>query len=102
VPSVSRLESWGLWLALAVLLALGLAFGIALVPKGQAPSAEVDDGPGNPDQRYGAEQAVEAWHGGRWYPAHVHSAGAGRYFITYDGYSISWNEWVTARRLRRR
>ena len=102
MTSPSRLESWGLFLALGVLLTLGVTFGVAMMPRGQAPSADADDGPGAPGQSYGAEQAVEAWHGGRWYPAHVHSASAGRYFITYDDFSISWHEWVTARRLRRR
>jgi hypothetical protein len=98
----SRFESWALAASLAVLVALGLAFGLAIMPRHRAPSGEADDGPGNPGQRYRAEQAVEAWHDGQWYPAHVHSASAGRYFITYDGFSISWNEWVTARRLRKR
>ncbi len=101
-PKVSRLEAVGLVLALAVLLALGLSFGIAMMPKGQAPSPAADDGPGNPSVTYRAEEPVDAWHAGHWYPAHVHSASAGRYFVTYDGFSISWNEWVTARRLRPR
>jgi hypothetical protein len=98
----SRFESWALVLALAVLLAFAIAFGVALVPKGQVPRKEADDGPGSPGLAYRAEQPVQAWHGGRWYPAHVHSVSAGRYFITYDDFSISWNEWVTARRLRAR
>jgi hypothetical protein len=99
---MSRLEATGLFLSLAILLALGLSFAIAMLPKGQAPSPTADDGPGDPSLAYRAEQPVDAWHAGRWYPAHVHSASAGRYFVTYDGFSISWNEWVTARRLRPR
>jgi hypothetical protein len=99
-PRVTRLEVAALLLSLAILLALGLSFSIALIPKQGAPSSAADEGPGNPNATYRAEQAVQAWHAGQWYPAHVHSASAGRYFITYDGFSISWHEWVTARRLR--
>jgi hypothetical protein len=101
-PKISRLETAALLVSVAILLALGLSFGIAVMPKGQAPSPTADDGPGNPAIVYRAEQAVDAWHAGRFYPAHVHSASAGRYFVTYDDFSISWNEWVTARRLRPR
>jgi hypothetical protein len=100
-PRVSRLEAAALVVACAVLLAIGLSFAVALVPRG-TPSDTADDGPGNPALTYRAEQPVEAWHAGRWYPAHVHSAAAARYFITYDDFSISWHEWVTARRLRPR
>ena len=99
--ATSRLEVWGVVLALVVLAAFGVTFGLTLVPR-PAPSDVADEGPGDPRSRYRAEQAVEAWHDGRWYPAHVHSASADRYFITYDDFSISWHEWVTARRLRGR
>ena len=101
-PRLSRFETWGLLVSVALLLALGIAGIVAIMPKTDAPSTEADDGPGNPSATYRAEQAVEAWHAGRWYPAHVHSADAARYFITYDDFSISWHEWVTARRLRKR
>jgi hypothetical protein len=99
--STSRLEIWGVVLALGVLGAFGLTFGLTLVPH-PAPSDVADDGPGDPRGRYQAKQAVQAWHAGSWYPAHVHSVSGERYFITYDDFSISWHEWVTARRLRRR
>jgi hypothetical protein len=95
---VSRLEAWGLVLALGVLAAFGVAFGAAVL--GRPPSAADNDGPGNVNQRYRAGQAVEAWHEGRWYPAHVQSVSGGRYFITYDGFSVSWNEWVGPQGLR--
>jgi hypothetical protein len=100
-PRVSRLEAWGLLASLAVLSAIGITGIVALRPRAE-PSPAADDGPGNPTTRYGAGEPVDAWHSGRWYPAHVHSASAGRYFITYDDFSISWHEWVTARRLRQR
>jgi len=101
-PRLSRLETWGLFASLAVLLALGAALVVPMLPKAEAPAGDADDGPGSPSATYRAEQAVDAWHDGRWYPAHVHSANAGRYFITYDDFSISWHEWVGARRLRKR
>jgi hypothetical protein len=94
----ARLEAWGLILALGVLVAFGVAFGAAVFLRPPPPADE--DGPGNPGHRYRAAQAVEAWHDGRWYPAHVHSVSDGRYFITYDGFSVSWNEWVGPQRLR--
>ena len=96
----SRLEAWGLVVAVCLLLAFGTAFGVAVLRR--PPAETADDGPGDPNRSYHADQAVDAWHDGSWYPAHVHAAGARRYFITYDGFSISWNEWVTARRLRKR
>jgi len=96
-----RVEMWGVVLALAVLVAFGVAFGISLVPRA-TPSESADDGPGDPRATYEAEQGVNAWHAGRWYPAHVHSVAGDRYFITYDDFSISWHEWVTSRPLRRR
>jgi hypothetical protein len=96
----SRLEAWGLVVAVCLLLAFGAAFGVAVLRR--PPAETADDGPGDPNRSYHADQAVDAWHDGSWYPAHVHAAGARRYFITYDGFSISWNEWVTARRLRKR
>jgi hypothetical protein len=102
VPRASHLEAWGLFLALGVLLALGVALGVARLSRGPSISSEADAGPGNPSVAYRAEEAVDAWHAGRWYPARVHSVSADRYFITYDDFSISWHEWVTAHRLRKR
>jgi hypothetical protein len=97
----SRLEVLGIVLALAVLATFGVTFGLALLPR-ESGTEGVDDGPGDPRRVYGAEQGVEAFHAGRWYPAHVHSASDGRYFITYDDFSTSWHEWVGPRRLRAR
>jgi hypothetical protein len=87
--------------SLAVISVLAVGGIVAILPKA-ASSPDADDGPGNPTATYRAEQPVDAWHAGRWYPAQVHSAAGGRYFITYDGFSVSWHEWVTARRLRKR
>jgi hypothetical protein len=99
---VTRLEAAALLLACAVLVAIGASFAFALIPRNGVPSPAADDGPSDPTASYRPEQPVEAWHAGRWYPAHVHSAASARYFITYDDFSVSWHEWVTARRLRPR
>ena len=37
---------------------------------------------------------------GKWYPASVLAARAGRYKIHYDGYDNSWDEWVGGDRIR--
>jgi len=100
-PRISRLEVWGLLASLVLIAGLAVTGILAILPKA-APSPDADDGPGNPTATYRAEQPVDAWHAGRWYPAHVHSAASGRYFITYDDFSVSWHEWVTAKRLRKR
>jgi hypothetical protein len=99
---VTRVEKWGLLFAVAILIALGLALGVSLFPSSVTPWAESADGPGNPSLVYSANQPVQAWHDDRWYPARIHSASNDRYFITYDNFSTSWHEWVTARRLRAR
>lgn len=39
------------------------------------------------------------WHGS-WYPAHILKTQGDRYYIHYDGYSDSWNEWVGPSRIR--
>ena len=96
-----RWEVVGLGLALAVLGIFAATVGVAFVSRPAALEV-ADDGPGDARATYGAGQAVFAWHDGRWYPAHVHSTTEERYFITYDDFSISWHEWVTARRLRPR
>lgn len=44
--------------------------------------------------------AVEVNWKGSWYPAHVISVRRNRWKVHYDGYSDSWDEWVTARRIR--
>lgn len=100
----SRSDRFTLWLAGGALLVLAVfvaAFALAY-SRQEPPPDLADNGPGNPNSVYRAEQPVEIWHATRWYPGRIHAVGSGRYFITYDGFSISWNEWVTARRLRPR
>ncbi|MBI2392223.1 MAG: hypothetical protein HYV09_21730 [Deltaproteobacteria bacterium] len=46
----------------------------------------------------GAPVSVE-WKGS-WYPATILSIENGRYFVHYDGYDNSWDEWVGPERVR--
>jgi hypothetical protein len=50
--------------------------------------------------KWKAGDRVEALSYGAWYPATVLEAGAGRWKVTYDGYSSGSDEWVTAEKLR--
>jgi len=45
-------------------------------------------------------EAVEIESNGSWYPGKVLKVDGERYFITYDGWAESWNEWVGTDRLR--
>lgn len=47
-----------------------------------------------------AGEHVEAEWNGRWFPAQIRKAEAGRYLISYDGYDSSWDEWVAPARIR--
>jgi hypothetical protein len=45
-------------------------------------------------------EAVEIQSTGSWYPGKILKVDGDKYFITYDGWDESWNEWVTIDRLR--
>jgi hypothetical protein len=51
---------------------------------------------------YSVGASVSVLWKGSWYPAQILQAQSGRYYITYDGYGSSWNEWVGADRVRSR
>lgn len=44
--------------------------------------------------------AVEIESAGSWYPGKVLQVEEGRFFVAYDGWSETFNEWVTKDRLR--
>jgi len=44
--------------------------------------------------------AVQVKWKGKWYDAHVVKMSGNKYFIHYDGYSNSWDEWVGPNRIR--
>ena len=48
-----------------------------------------------------ANDQVEIEYGGAWYPGQIKEAKDGKYFISYDGYDSSWDEWVESSRLRK-
>lgn len=67
---------------------------VVQAPAVQAPAAAVAG-------TYAAGDAVQIeWHGS-WFPGRILEVAGGRYKITYDGYSASWDEWVESPRLRR-
>jgi hypothetical protein len=87
--------------ALLVIVGVMLSFGFALLMPAPQRVASPERGPGRTDDHYEAGQPVEIWHKDRWLPGKIQAVGDGRYFVFYDGFSVSWNEWVTAARLRR-
>jgi hypothetical protein len=57
---------------------------------------------GDPKATYVKGEAVDVLWGSLWYAGTIKKAEGSRYFIGYDGYSSTWDEWVTAKRLRKR
>ncbi len=55
---------------------------------------------GNIAQAYQAGDKVDIEWSGAWYPGRVKEAKDGKYFIAYEGYDSSWDEWVGTERLR--
>ncbi|MBX3162847.1 MAG: hypothetical protein KF900_00040 [Bacteroidetes bacterium] len=45
-------------------------------------------------------EKVQVEHNGSWYDAKILEVKNDRYYIKYEGWSDSWNEWVTQERLR--
>lgn len=54
------------------------------------------------EQGWAVGEALEVEWKGRWYPATIRSRDGDRYRIHYTGYADSWDEWVTAPRMRRK
>ncbi len=46
-------------------------------------------------------QSVRILWKGRWYSGKILDVNGDNYFITYDGYDSSWNEWVESARVSR-
>ena len=100
---VSRGSGW-LWFgAVAVgIFALGTTAYVARRSSSAQPTAVEEAGPGNTKTRYQAGQGVDVYYAATWYPGRVLQVQGDRYEISYDGWSATWNEWVTASRLRAR
>lgn len=54
-----------------------------------------------PGGRFRVGDAVSVEWRGKWYPCHVLRVDGARFFIHYDGYDSSWDEWVTEARIRK-
>lgn len=98
--------TWLVPVALLGALALVGVAATALLSRGGAPgygAAAGAEGPGDASGQYSAGEAVDVYWGTSWWPGTIKAAlGGGRYRIGYDGWSSSWDEDVTPRRLRRR
>lgn len=49
---------------------------------------------------FDAGDKVEIDYGGSWYPGQVKEVKDGQFFVGYEGYDSSWDEWVESARLR--
>jgi glucose/arabinose dehydrogenase len=101
------------WLVVAAVV-LAVVLGAAL-SKRAAPSASTEqgaapsgvsagaDGPGDATTVYTEGQSVDIYWGSSWWPGTIKRKNDNAtYRITYTGWSSSWDEDVTARRLRPR
>jgi hypothetical protein len=62
-----------------------------------------DAGPPAPKKAaYAAGAKVAVLWQGKWWPASVLSVKADKYLIHYDGWSSTWDEWVTTARMKQR
>lgn len=89
-----------------VVIGLAVAAGIGTLSFAFGPRREVSDtGPGDLNATYLAGERVLVFYDGTFYPGRilaVHGDGRERtYHVRYDGFSTSWNEWVTGRRLKK-
>lgn len=53
-----------------------------------------------PSMAQKVNDAVEIQSSGSWYPGKILKVDGDKYFITYEGWDESWNEWVGKDRLR--
>ena len=100
-----------LWMVPIVVAALGLLSSVVMLLTMRAPlpsaatpgGASSAEGPGDASLSYRAGEAVDVYWGSSWWPGTIKQVNAGgSYRIGYDGWSSSWDEDVSARRLRRR
>jgi hypothetical protein len=98
-------------LGFAVILFAGIAFfallsagrqGAVSTPSDAAPDAAPEADAGDPNATYAAGDAVDIFWGSSWWPGSIKRKDGKRYRIGYQGYGESWDEWVTATRLRPR
>lgn len=51
---------------------------------------------------YEVGEAVMVKWKSKWWPAHILKAKADRWYIHYDGYRSSWDEWVESKRIKKK
>ena len=88
------------FLAVSLLVVAALSFAVSHSGSRPEVTPTPELGPGSRGTHYRAGQAVEIWQNDRWLPGKIQAVGDGRYFVFYDGFSVSWNEWVGPARLR--
>lgn len=64
--------------------------------------ADEDPSEDDPEVLFPVGSLVEVSYGGSWYKARVLATEKGTYYITYEGYASSWDEWVDPSRIRSR
>jgi hypothetical protein len=105
-PAAPAGRTWLLPVAVLGAIAIVGAAATALLTRGGEPGYGVSagaDGPRDPSGSYSAGEAVDVYWSTSWWPGTIKTVlGSGRYRIGYDGWSSSWDEDVTPRRLRRR
>jgi hypothetical protein len=85
-----------------VVVGLAIAVGIAVTSFAFGPRGDPSDtGPGDPVASYVAGERVLVFYDGKFYPGRVLSVKERSYQVRYEGFSTSWNEWVTGRRLKK-
>ncbi len=75
----------------------GMVEAKAVAPVAAAPAA-APSGPGG----FSVGETVEALWSGSWYDAKILKKKPGQYFITYPGYSSSWDQWIGGDKLRKK
>jgi hypothetical protein len=93
--------------ALGALVAVSAVVSVMLqsraAPTATGGNSAAAEGPGDPNLSYKAGEAVDVYWNASWWPGTIKTVlGEGRYRIGYDGWSATWDEDVTPRRLRRR
>lgn len=68
----------------------------------ERPDAAPEADAGDPNATYAVGDAVDIRWGSAWWPGSIKKTDGERYRIAYEGYSETWDEWVTATRLRPR
>ena len=103
----ARSQSTSMIVAAALLVVVVGGVGVFALLGSSASSSggatsRLETGPGDANATYNAGQAVDLYHAGTWYPAHVREVTGDTYLVSYDGWSAAFDERVNATMLRPR